>query len=89
MLGRAQGTGWGLGLHASVFSWKLFSEELLVQGHSKVLTLLCTWGIKETWGLYGTKEPLESEMAGKIRACKPEINCFANSSAFIPRPYSL
>lgn len=35
---------WGLGLHASVFSWKQFSGEL---GYGGVMALICTLGIKE------------------------------------------
>lgn len=44
-LGRTGGAGWEVGLHANVFSWMQFSEELLVQGHSGVMALICTWRI--------------------------------------------
>lgn len=89
VLGRTLGTGWGLSLHANVFSWKPFSAELLVQEHSGVMAVICAWGIKEMRGLYRAEEPSESEMAGGISTSKPKINCFAKSSSFIPWSYSL
>lgn len=66
-----------------------FQKELVVQRHSGVVALICIWRMGEMWGLYRAEEPSGSEMAGGISTSKPKINCFANSSAFIPQCYSL
>lgn len=64
-------------------------EAVFVTAVGTVMAPVCTWGIKEMWGLYRAEELLRSEMAGGSSTSKPEINGFANSSAFIPWCYSL
>lgn len=89
MLDRTQGTAWRLDLHANAFAWKQFSKELVVQRHSGVMAIICTWRMEGMWGLFRAEEPSGCEMAGGISTSKPKINCFAHSFAFIPQCYSL